>query len=172
MRVVFLLFLLLKNPFALMEKLYGVPAKEIKRICMRESKCALSYGVHKDDIWAAKRMYNKGIEKGWIDLSCSNYRIVNDNEYARWGVRGPFGLSAAYHLRYLQHTPCPEPELLDNFYYSLYIVVQVMRETPDCVSRVRRWVGEGNWQKRDFEGKKDAVRKQCGKKVADNLAEN
>jgi hypothetical protein len=159
------------DPFDTSEKLYGVSGKELKKICMRESRCSSYLGIHSQDEWAAKKMYNKSVAKGWVNLSCPNYLITGDS-YRRWGVRGPFGLSAAYHIRYLDTLTCPEPELLDNFYYSLYVAIKMMQETPDCVMRVRRWVGEGNWQKRSFQKKREAVKRQCGKRIADNLEES
>ena len=84
------------------------PAKltaRLRSIAHRESR-GKRIGKHKRDEGWAERMYRKALRRGILP------ECHRGKDPARYGVRGAWGLSAAYNLRYLPD-PCAEPELLN-----------------------------------------------------------
>ena len=146
----------------------NVSPTELHNICKRESLCTgRVIGIHEEDSWAAKKMYEKALQNKYIDvIDCPNY-LIEDGDYERWGVRGSYGLSAAFYIRYLNDTfTCPDPELLDNFYWSTRVAGKVLAEEPSCEERVKRWVGVGKWKTLSPEIQRKKIRRQCSSKIS------
>ena len=88
----------------------------LRALCVSESGGCRRVGMHakaRPDI--ARRpglgAWVKAMRAGYLHPSeeCPHHQQSEDPE--RWGVRGPFGLVAAYHLRLL--AACAAPEALD-----------------------------------------------------------
>jgi len=97
--------------------MFGQPevANELQVICHRESRCK-SIGIHERDRWAGKTMHRNAMRVGWLQSWCPWHQKPKDPD--RFSVRGSFGLSAAYSLRFL--APCLPPEVLDIPLVSAY----------------------------------------------------
>lgn len=72
-------------------------------------------GVHRRDTWAARRMWRRAVTVGWLDpKGCPGHRSAatvtnrsgDDPADAGWGVRGAWGVSAAYAARWLGPVGC------------------------------------------------------------------
>ncbi len=84
-------------------------------LCVSESRCS-RVGVHSAAAPGVKRKsglgaWGRAMRAGYLHPSeeCPHHQQSDDPE--RWGVRGPMGLVAAYHLHRL--APCAAPEALD-----------------------------------------------------------
>lgn len=95
-------------------------APALERVCWRESRCQ-AIGVHAVDAHLSRRSWGGQVQLGHLDPSCQPY------ERGAWATRGPLGLSAAAHWRYLW--PCYSPATLDSPWVSAWI-------------GVRKWVRE------------------------------
>jgi hypothetical protein len=124
-------------------------ADELHVVCKRESKCS-RVGIHDGDRWAGKTMYRKAMQVGWLDAWCPWHANTDDPE--RFSVRGSFGLSAAYSLRFL--APCLPPEVLDIPVVSAYAAAKRMLSQCEkhgaCERKGYRryWVGAKRYDRR------------------------
>lgn len=104
-------------------------APALIKICERESRCT-SIGVHEIDAHLSPRGYWGQVKLGHLDRSCQPY------VRGGWATRGPWGLSAASHWRYLPR--CYSPEVLDLTLVSA--VVAARRYLRHCDGRrARGW---------------------------------
>lgn len=124
-------------------------AHELRTVCRRESRCE-RISVHTRDRWAGPKMYKKALKVGWLQEWCPWHADAEDPH--RFGVRGSFGLSAAYSLRFIG--PCVPPEVLDIPIFSAYAAAKRMQaqcELYDACSRQgyrRFWAGARRYDKR------------------------
>lgn len=73
-------------------------------------------GVHTQDAWAARQMWRRAVTAGWLTPeTCIGHRRAPAGAAPRgWGVRGAWGVSAAYGLRWLGPVGCLlGPAILD-----------------------------------------------------------
>lgn len=83
----------------------------LERICQRESLCkshpAISarVGIHVRDAASSRWVWLKMVKRGALDPECQPY------EDGMWATRGPWGLMAALHARWMPD--CYQPEEFD-----------------------------------------------------------
>ena len=74
-------------------------------------------GVHARDTWAARTMYRRAVNVGWLTPeTCPGHTptSTSNRSGAGWGVRAAWGVSAAYGLRWLGPVGCLlGPAILD-----------------------------------------------------------
>ena len=77
-------------------------------------------GVHARDTWAARTMYRRAVSVGWLTPeTCPGHRSTTGagagaDDPGGWGVRGAWGVSAAYAARWLGPVGCLlGPSVLD-----------------------------------------------------------
>jgi len=74
-------------------------------------------GVHARDTWAARTMYRRAVNVGWLTPeTCPGHTPTStaNRSGAGWGVRAAWGVSAAYGLRWLGPVGCLlGPAILD-----------------------------------------------------------
>lgn len=77
----------------------GAPwaADELRRVSFRESRHQ-RLAEHGGPNMAGRRFYRRAVAVGWL-APCQE--SDDSAEQDRWGIRGPFGLAAAYHVRHL-----------------------------------------------------------------------
>lgn len=85
------------------EARHGIPRGTLVAIVARESR-GYPVAIHDRDAW------RRAVAVGWLDPErCEHHR----DRPGHWSTRGPAGLMAAYHVRYLDR-PCAPPEVLDD----------------------------------------------------------
>lgn len=86
-------------------------AREIHRICRRESWGCRRVGVHVGHVQRvqAEVFLRRAARRGLVDTETCEAHAVDPVE--RWGPRGPHGNVGAYGVEHIQ--PCAAPELLD-----------------------------------------------------------
>jgi len=82
-------------------------AGELVRVCDRESRHR-AIGEHRGPNMSGRRFYRRTVAVGWLG-PCQE--TDDPEERDAWGVRGPYGLVAAYHVRHLGE--CAEASAVD-----------------------------------------------------------
>lgn len=125
---------------------------EMVTICKRESNCS-EVSVHAKDSKHAASMYRNAVRVGWLDPEkCHHHRVKSFADIARFGVRGPFGTSAAYTLWHLGG--CLPPEVLDVPMFAALATAKRMvyqckqHGACDKQSRHRLWAGAARFDRR------------------------
>ena len=91
------------------------------RICQRESLCighpgvSSRVGIHVRDSAVSRRVWRKMVKLGALDPECQPY--VD----GAWSTRGPWGLMAALHARWMPE--CYQPEAFDSPMVSADVAV-------------------------------------------------
>lgn len=87
----------------------GAPwaARELVRVCDRESRHS-RIGEHRGPNMSGRRFYARAVAVGWLK-PCQETDDLAERD--AWGVRGPYGLVAAYHVRHL--AGCARAEAVD-----------------------------------------------------------
>ena len=87
----------------------GAPwaARELVRVCDRESRHR-AIGEHRGLNMSGRRFYLRAVAVGWLN-PCQETDDLGERD--AWGVRGPYGLVAAYHVRHLGD--CVRAEAVD-----------------------------------------------------------
>lgn len=102
----------------------------LRSVCWRESRCS-RIGLHKRDLHAADLMYKKAAKVKWLP-GCHQGK-----DPSRFGVRGAWGLSVSYNVRY---TPLPcdtEPEAFDIPVLSALVAARKMMKADRMGVRAR-----------------------------------
>jgi hypothetical protein len=111
-------------------------AGQLERICQRESRCASSpstsarVGIHVRDAASSRRVWRKMVRRGAIDPECQPY------EAGAWSTRGPWGLMAALHARWLPR--CYQAHWLDVPLVSAIVAARKYLEQCEPAPRPRR----------------------------------
>jgi len=85
--------------------------EQLEHICQRESRCTSAparsarVGVHVRDAAMSLRVWRKMVGRGELDPDCQPYID------GAWSTRGPWGLMAALHARWMP--ACYQPEWFD-----------------------------------------------------------
>jgi hypothetical protein len=105
-----------REAVALAARLEHEDPETLMRLCVIESGGCRRVGVHSQARPGVARRpglgaWVKAVSAGRLHPSeeCPQHQQSDDPE--RWGVRGPFGLVAAFHLHHIAH--CAAPESLD-----------------------------------------------------------
>ena len=105
-----------RDAVTLAARLEHMDEATLMRLCVQESGGCRRVGIHSRARPNVVRRpglgaWVKAMRAGIVRPSeeCPHHQQSDDPE--RWGVRGPFGLVAAYHLHRL--APCAAPEALD-----------------------------------------------------------
>lgn len=139
---------------------------ELRRICRRESACNWFGEVtyHKGDAAGGRARWRMAVASGALRPDeCPAHEL---GEPERWTSYGPFGVAAAWTVRYAG--ACVGPEHLDDPRVAASVVVAWMgslcrrQRACDCEARVRWWVGPGIWAARSPWLQLEAVERQCG----------
>ena len=107
----------------------------LERICQRESLCkthpviSATVGVHVRDAASSRRVWRKMVRRGALDPSCQPY------EDGAWSTRGPWGLMAALHARWMPR--CYQPAEFDQPLVSARVAVQKYLEQCEPQPRPR-----------------------------------
>lgn len=124
---------------ALAARLEHVDHATLAGLCMQESQCS-RVGVHSQARPDTQRRPGLGawvraVRAGILRPSeeCPEHQQSDDPE--RWGVRGPFGLVAAYHLHRL--APCAIPEALDVPLLAAIVAARHVKQLRRMVPAVR-----------------------------------
>lgn len=124
----------------------GHLTRELQGICRRESRCN-AIGIHEIDREYGPLMYKKAHLVNWLYSWCPFHR--GDPE--RFGVRGSFGLSAAYSLRFLPG--CWPPEVMDIPIVSAYLAAKraenQCKKYGACTKKAHRKFWAGGFRKRN-----------------------
>lgn len=103
----------------------------LARLCAIESGGCRRVGIHSQARPNVARRpglgaWTKAVRAGTLRPSeeCPHHQQSDDPE--RWGVRGPFGLVAAYHLHRL--APCAAPEALDVPFLAAVVAARHLRQ--------------------------------------------
>ena len=108
----------------------------LERICQRESKCkshpiiSTNIGIHVRDAASSRRVWRKMVKRGALDPDCQPY------EDGAWATRGPWGLMAALHARWMP--PCYQPEEFDSALVSARVAVGKYLEQCEPQPRPRK----------------------------------
>lgn len=83
----------------------GIPwaAEELHRVALAESKNTRQ-GRHEGPNRRGRDFFDRAVAVGWLE-------ICQQHDPDAWGVRGTYGLVAAYHVRHLG--PCAEARAVD-----------------------------------------------------------
>lgn len=126
-------------------QMVGEPGMEVEllRICRRESRCK-RVGVHERDERFSSIVWRAAVRAGEVDPRCQPYRP------GEWSSRGPWGLMAAYNLKW-SGVPCLQPWALDVPLVSAVIAARKLKshcETPENRRHpaIKRW-GRCKWRK-------------------------
>jgi hypothetical protein len=126
-------------------QMVGEPGMEVEllRICHRESRCK-RVGVHAVDEWASPRVYERAVAAGWVSPGCQPYRP------RAWSSRGPWGLMAAYNLKWAG-VPCLQPWVLDFPLVSAVIAARKLKAHCETSEKrrhpaIKRWA-RCDWRK-------------------------
>ena len=120
--------------------------RELVATCRRESHCRL-VGAHEQDASTGAVMRRKAMAVGWLDAECPWHA----GEGYRFSTRGPYGMSAAYTLRFVGR--CLPPEVLDLPIVSAVAAARRMqaqcRDHGACTreARHRMWMGAGKYDR-------------------------
>jgi hypothetical protein len=117
---------------------------QLLQISWRESR-QKRISVHTRDLAIAPRMYDQAVHVGWLSpQTCEHHRAETRAEKRRFVVRGSWGLSGAYNLKYL--TSCHPPEILDIPAVSALVAVRKIRANRGDVRAA--WSGKLKCQER------------------------
>ncbi len=139
---------------------------ELRRICRRESACNWIGAVthHEGDAAGGRARWRMAVARGWLHPErCDEHQL---GDPARWTSYGPFGVAAAWTVRYAG--ACAGPEALDDPRVAARAVVSWMHSlcrrqgACDCEGRTRWWVGPGVWSGRTSWQRLASVERQCG----------
>lgn len=100
----------------------------LTRVCQRESRCE-PIGVHARDAHLSRLSWGGQVQLGHLDPACQPYRPHRGG----WATRGPYGLNAAAHWRYLWE--CYSPAVLDSPWVSAWVAVRKYQR--ECTGRRR-----------------------------------
>jgi hypothetical protein len=114
----------------------GTIVEGLERICQRESLCkthpvkSATVGIHVRDAASSRRAWTKMVRRGALDPSCQPY------EDGAWATRGPWGLMAALHARWMP--PCYQAAEFDSALVSARVAVGKYLEQCEPQPRPRR----------------------------------
>lgn len=139
---------------------------ELRRICRRESACNWIGEVtyHEGDAAGGRARWEKAVARGWLDPArCDEHKL---GDPARWTSYGPFGIAAAWTVRYVGD--CAGPSVLDDPRVAARAAVRWVnglcrrQGACDCESRTKWWIGPGVWEERPPLLRLASVERQCG----------
>ena len=120
-----------REAVTLAARLEHVDEATLMRLCVVESGGCRRVGVHSRARPNVARRpglgaWVKAVRVGILRPSDACPHHQQSDAPARWGVRGPFGLVAAYHLHRL--APCAAPEALDVPFLAAVVAARHVRQ--------------------------------------------
>lgn len=116
--------------------------RELVHICMRESRCQ-DVGPHAIDRKWSRTMWERAVKVGWLQpKKCKHHRY---RAAKTWSVSGPWGLSRAYHLRFVGCVPARWLDVpIVGAYAAMKKMLNACRVYGACdqKSRHRVWAGK------------------------------